>query len=67
MAVKNRLKAIRHDHRMNQTQFAEYIGVTRSLYNRWEHQRSQPNQEWMLKLAKRLNIKVEDIFYLEDE
>ena len=67
MAVKNRLKDIRHDHRMNQTQFAEYIGVTRSLYNRWEHQRSQPNQEWMLKLAKRLNIKVEDIFYLEDE
>mgnify|MGYP001375886286 FL=1 len=67
MAVKNRLKDIRHDHRMNQTQFAMHIGVSQPLYNRWENQRSQPNQEWMLKLAKRLNIRVEDIFYLEDE
>lgn len=67
MAMRNRLREIRHDHRMNQTEFAEYIKVTRSLYNKWEHQHSQPNPEWMLKLAKRLNKPVEEIFYLEDE
>lgn len=66
MAVKNRLKEIRHDHRMNQTEFAKHIDVSQPLYNRWENQRSQPNPEWMLKLAKRLSLKVEDIFYLED-
>jgi putative transcriptional regulator len=63
--MKNRLKEIRHDHRMNQTKFSSHIGVTRSLYNKWEHQHSQPNQDWMLKLAQRLYMKVEDIFYLE--
>lgn len=65
--MKNRLKEIRHDHRMNQTQFADHIGVSQPLYNRWERQKSQPSPDWMLKLARRIHKPVEEIFYLEDE
>ncbi|WP_380026701.1 helix-turn-helix transcriptional regulator [Effusibacillus consociatus] len=66
MAVRNRLKEIRHDHRMNQIEFAEYIGAARQLYNRWENQTTQPSLEWVLRIAKRTGRPVEDIVYLEE-
>jgi putative transcriptional regulator len=66
VAIRNRLKEIRHDHRMDQTQFAEFLGVNRSLYNRWERQQTQPNPEWILKIAQKVNKSVEDIFYLDE-
>lgn len=66
MSIKNRLKDIRFEHKMKQTEFAEYLGVNRQLYNRWENQDIQPGLEWVLKLSKRLNIPVEDIVYLEE-
>ncbi|GAB6932197.1 helix-turn-helix transcriptional regulator [Calditerricola satsumensis] len=67
MAVRNRLKELRHDHRMNQVEFADYLGVNRQLYNRWEKQAVQPSLEWVLKIAKRLGKPVEEIVYLEEE
>ncbi|WP_127585775.1 helix-turn-helix transcriptional regulator [Paenibacillus koleovorans] len=66
MAVKNRLKEIRHDHRMNQVEFAEHIGINRTLYNRWERQKTQPELETVLKLSKLLNKTVEEIVFLDE-
>jgi putative transcriptional regulator len=67
VAIKNRLKEIRHDYRMNQIEFAEYLGVSQSLYNRWEKQRNQPTTEMVLRVSKRLNLPVESIVCLVEE
>lgn len=66
MAVLNRLKDIRHDHRMNQVEFAEFLGVGRSIYNRWENQHVQPELETVLKIAQKIGRSVEDIVYLDE-
>ncbi len=67
MAVKNRLKDIRFEHKMNQTEFAEYLGVNRQLYNRWERQTSQPNAEWLLRIVKKIEKPLEEIIYEPEE
>jgi DNA-binding XRE family transcriptional regulator len=67
VAVKNRLKDIRFEHKMNQTEFAEYLGVNRQLYNRWERQTSQPNAEWLLRIVKKIEKPLEEIIYEPEE
>ena len=66
MAVKNRLRDIRFEMKMDQNDFSELLGVGQSLYNKWEKNRSQPNVESLLKLAKALKRPVEDIVYLDE-
>lgn len=64
MGVRNRLKEIRmKEYMLSQKEFAELIGMNYRQYNRYEHE-STPDGETMLKMAKALNRKVEDIFYL---
>lgn len=62
--IMNKLKSIRHEHEMNQIQFADLLGVGRSLYNRWENQKVQPELETVLRIAKKLQRPVEQIVYL---
>lgn len=66
MPVRNRLKELRHDNRMNQTEFSDFLGVSRHVYNRWERQTAQPSVEWVLRISARLEVPVERIVYLED-
>lgn len=67
MGVKNRLKEIRmKEYMMNQTQFAELLGVKRSTYNSLELGKVQGNIETLLIIARALDRKVDDIWYLED-
>ena len=67
MAVKNRLKEIRHDHRMNQVEFANFLGLSQYQYNRYELQRQQPTLEGALKISEILGMPVEKIFYLDKQ
>lgn len=67
MGVKNKLKQIRmKEYMMNQTEFAELIGIKRSTYNTLELGKVQGNIGTSLIIAKALNRRVEDIWYLED-
>lgn len=67
MPVRNRLKEIRmREYMMTQKEFAEKLGMERSTYNTIELNKVQGNAETLLKIAKALNRKVEDIWYLED-
>jgi putative transcriptional regulator len=63
--VKNRLKEIRHDHRMNQLEFAAFLGIGQSQYNRYELQQRQPALEIALEIAEKIGRPVEHIFYLD--
>ncbi|WP_252237464.1 helix-turn-helix transcriptional regulator [Clostridium sp. ZBS17] len=67
MGVKNKLKEIRmREYMMNQKEFCELIGISQSTYNPIENNLKQGNAETLLIIAKGLNRKVEDIWYLYD-
>ncbi|WP_309225229.1 helix-turn-helix domain-containing protein [Paenibacillus sp. JMULE4] len=62
--MKNNLKDIRFEHRMNQIEFAEFLGLPQQQYNRYENQRTQPSLELALKISGKVNRPVNDLFYL---
>lgn len=67
MGAKNRLKEIRmREYMMDQKSFSKMIGISNTTYNNIELGRVQGNIETALKIAKALNLKVEDIWQLED-
>lgn len=65
--VKNRLKEIRMTkYMMNSNEFCKMIRISPSTYSQIETNKQQGNIETILKISKALNLKVEDIWYLED-
>lgn len=65
--VRNRLLEIRLSlGYKKQKEFAEYLEVSRASYNKWENNSSQPGVETILLIANKLNLKIEDIVYLEN-
>lgn len=65
--VKNKLKEIRMTkYMMNSNEFCKVIGISTSTYSQIETNKQQGNIETILKISKALNLKVEDIWYLED-
>lgn len=65
--VKNRLLAIRLNlGYKKQKDFAKFIEVSQVSYNKWENNSNQPSLDMVLKISKLLNIKIEDIVFLED-
>ncbi|MEH7505129.1 helix-turn-helix domain-containing protein [Neobacillus drentensis] len=67
MPVNNRLKDLRHDHRMNQTEFADFLGISIYQYNRYERGARQPTLEVALQISEKVKRPVNDIFYLTEE
>jgi putative transcriptional regulator len=64
VGVKNHLKEIRmKEYMFNQTEFAKLLDMDFRQYSRYE-KGIVPTSETMLIIAKKLNKKVEDIFYL---
>lgn len=65
--VKNRLKEIRmREYMLNQKDFCRLIGISQSTYNPIENNTKQGNAETILLIAKGLNRRVEEIWYLVD-
>lgn len=66
--VKNKLLQIRLNlGYRKQKEFADYIQVSQASYNKYENNSSQPGLEVLLRIAQKLNIKVDDIVYLEED
>lgn len=64
--VKNRLKEIRmREYMMEPKEFADKIGVPVRSYYQYEDGSSRPKLEIALEIAKQLNRKIDDIWYLE--
>lgn len=67
MGVRNRLKEIRmREYMMKQNEFCKLIKISQSTYSAIESNKIQGNIENVLIIAKALNRRVEDIWYLED-
>jgi putative transcriptional regulator len=64
---KNRLKDIRAQHNLTQADLAVMAGVSRKTINTIENEVFIPSTLLALKLAKVLDCKVEDLFFLEEE
>lgn len=64
--VKNKLKEIRmREYMLKAKEFCNIIKVPESTYSKIEANKQQGNIETILKIAKALNRKVEDIWYLD--
>ncbi|MBD8137357.1 helix-turn-helix transcriptional regulator [Bacillus sp. CFBP 13597] len=66
MSIRNRLKELRHDRRMNQTEFAEFLGLSVYQYNRYEKEAREPSLDNAMLISERLGITVNEIFYREE-
>ncbi|MEG0669116.1 MAG: helix-turn-helix domain-containing protein [Clostridium sp.] len=65
--VKNKLKEIRMvQYQISQKEFAKILGISVTTYNSIETNKVQGNIENILKITKALNLKVDEIWYLED-
>jgi putative transcriptional regulator len=64
--LNNRLKELRARHALTQAQLAERVGVTRKTINTVENRVFIPSTVLALRLAKALDVSVEDIFYLDE-
>ncbi|MFB7639266.1 helix-turn-helix transcriptional regulator [Peribacillus butanolivorans] len=65
MSIRNRLKELRHDHRMNQTEFATFLGLSVYQYNRYEKEAREPTLDNAMQISERLGMTVNEIFYRE--
>lgn len=67
MAIKNKLKEIRMQEYLidSKSEFARQLGVEIHTYIKWEAGKSTPNLEKALEVSKKLNRKIDEIWYLE--
>lgn len=65
MAVKNKIKELRVQHKITQVQMAKDLQVTRQTIVAIENNHYNPSLELALKIAHYFDLKMEDIFTLE--
>lgn len=65
IGVKNHLKEIRmREYMMEPQEFANLININCKTYYSWEREVAGPSLQTALEVAKKLNKKVEDIWYV---
>ncbi|MBE1303685.1 helix-turn-helix transcriptional regulator [Clostridium botulinum] len=66
MGLKNRFLEIRlqRGYRFAKD-FADFLEINSQQYSRYESNKSQPSLEIIYKVAKKLNVHIEDIIYEE--
>ena len=67
MILKNNLKEIRQKNRFTQEELGTDVGVSRQTIIYIERYRYKPTLELAMKLAQKLNIKIDKLFYFEQE
>lgn len=68
MKIKNKLKYIRMtEYAEDPKEFAERLGVKIKTYYVWESGSALPSSKKLFEIAKTLNKKVDEIWWLEDE
>jgi len=67
LKVKNRLKVLLVEKEIRQKELAEYVGVSQATIAMIANKKALPSLENALKIAKYLGVRVEDIWWLEDD
>lgn len=63
--LSNVLKKLRHSHEMTQQEVADYLGITRQAYSRYESSIREPDMETLNKLATLYKVGPQ-VFYISD-
>ena len=64
--MKNKIRQLRKSAGLRQEDLAVKLGVTRQTINAIENEKYSPTLELAMRLAKLLEIPVEELFQLED-
>ncbi|HRU96921.1 MAG TPA: helix-turn-helix transcriptional regulator [Ruminococcus sp.] len=64
--MKNKVKELRKQKNLTQDELAKALGVSRQTINAIENDKYNPTLELAIKLARYINIPVEELFILED-
>lgn len=67
MRVRNMMIKYREEHKLNQTEFAELIGVTRNQVAEWESGRNNPKLDSIIKLAELFGCTTDFLLCVTDE
>jgi len=67
MILKNNLKEVRQNKGLTQEELGANVGVSRQTIISIERYRYKPTLELAMKLAEKLNIKIEKLFYFDKE
>ena len=65
LVVKNNLKDIRTKKKMSQQELADLVGVSRNTISSLETGQYEPSTKLALVLATALDVKIDDLFYLD--
>ena len=65
--MKNRLRVIRAERNWSQADLAEKLGVSRQTINAVETEKYDPSLPLAFKIARLVNLKIEDIFTLDED
>jgi putative transcriptional regulator len=65
--MKNRLRVIRAERNWSQADLAEKLGVSRQTINAIETEKYDPSLPLAFKIARLVNMKIEDIFTLDED
>ena len=66
MILKNNLKEVRQKKGFTQEELGNSVDVSRQTIISIEGYRYKPTLELAIKISKKLNIKIEKLFYFED-
>jgi putative transcriptional regulator len=65
--MKNRLRVIRAERNWSQADLAEKLGVSRQTINAIETEKYDPSLPLAFKIARLVNMRIEDIFTLDED
>ena len=66
-SMQNRIKQLRKQAGLRQEDLAQEMGVTRQTIIAIENNKYNPTLELAMKLARRLDLHVDEIFFLDEE
>lgn len=67
MNMKNKLRMILAERKIKKGEFAKLIGINHSTLTLILKEESTPTLQVAMRIAKELNLKVEDIWYFKEE
>lgn len=67
MELKDNLRKLREEKKLNQTEMAKLLDLTISGYSKWEQGRTMPNPKQLMQLSKLYNISTDELLGLSSE
>ncbi|WP_055070686.1 helix-turn-helix domain-containing protein [Clostridium massiliamazoniense] len=68
MPIKNKLLQVRLQlGYRKQIEFAEFLGLNKTQYNKYENNMQQPSIEIFYKISKKLGISIDELIEFEEE